>query len=135
MNFTKTPITDAAEYELQEAYESYDGLSSAPTKVVNPESMRELEIKYNEIKAKLEVNENNLRLVDKSLSDSFCKNFIFDENNVRKPVNYIIDQLIYIIKCFEKAQELQREISSLEMDRLTQVCDKFLKIEKHAEEL
>jgi hypothetical protein len=59
---SKTPITDAAEYELQEAYDGYDGLSSAPTKVVNPESMRALELKYNEVKAKLEVHENDLQL-------------------------------------------------------------------------
>jgi len=52
---SKTPITDAAIYEEDTGY---NGL----VKVVSPESMRALEIKYNEVKAKLEVHENFFQL-------------------------------------------------------------------------
>lgn len=57
---SKTPITDAAEYELQEAYDGYDGLSSAPTKVVNPDDMRALEIKYNEAQRQLNLQQESI---------------------------------------------------------------------------
>jgi len=57
---SKTPITDAVEY----ADENYHPLAgSYPAQmIVRAEDMRALEIKYNEVEAKLEVYENDLQL-------------------------------------------------------------------------
>jgi hypothetical protein len=82
MNDMKTPITDVAEYELQEAYDGYDGLSSAPTKVVNPESMRALEIKYNETLSSLRKLESELLSLangDKLLPEASNNTLIIEE--------------------------------------------------------